>query len=34
VINADRAGDNAVMAFEQWITVMAGQETMPFEPVT
>jgi LysR family glycine cleavage system transcriptional activator len=25
VINADRAGDDAVMAFEQWITMMASQ---------
>jgi LysR family glycine cleavage system transcriptional activator len=26
VINADRAGDNAVLAFEQWITIMASPE--------
>lgn len=32
VINADRAGDDAVMAFEQWITMMASREAVPFEP--
>lgn len=26
VINADRAGDQAVVAFEQWITTMAGRD--------
>mgnify|MGYP001554168899 CR=1 FL=1 len=33
VINADRIGDDAVVAFEQWITMMAGQGSGPFESV-
>jgi LysR family transcriptional regulator, glycine cleavage system transcriptional activator len=33
VINADRARDDAVVAFEQWITHMAGAEVEPFQPV-
>jgi LysR family glycine cleavage system transcriptional activator len=33
VINADRVGDDAVMAFEQWITIMASREAVPLEPV-
>jgi LysR family transcriptional regulator, glycine cleavage system transcriptional activator len=32
VINADRAGDDAVVAFEQWISMMASREAVPFEP--
>jgi LysR family glycine cleavage system transcriptional activator len=32
VTNADRADDDAVMAFEQWITLMASREAGPFEP--
>ena len=32
VVNADRVGDDAVMAFEQWITLMASREAGPFEP--
>jgi DNA-binding transcriptional LysR family regulator len=31
VINADRAGDDAVIAFEQWITMMATREAVSFE---
>ncbi|MGA3248111.1 MAG: transcriptional regulator GcvA [Paraburkholderia sp.] len=31
VINADRAGDNAVQAFEQWITTMASGGAGPSE---
>jgi len=34
VINADRAGDDAVMAFEHWITMMASREAGPFEPAS
>jgi LysR family glycine cleavage system transcriptional activator len=33
VINADRAGDDAVQAFEQWITMMASRESGQLEPV-
>jgi LysR family glycine cleavage system transcriptional activator len=33
VINADRAGDDAVQAFEQWITLMASRESGQLEPV-
>ncbi|CAG4897867.1 transcriptional regulator GcvA [Paraburkholderia gardini] len=33
VINADRTGDDAVVAFEQWITMMASQGSGPFESV-
>ena len=32
VINADRADDDAVLAFEQWITMMASRNSVPFEP--
>ena len=32
VINADRAGDDAVLAFEQWITIMASRGSGPLEP--
>jgi LysR family glycine cleavage system transcriptional activator len=32
VINADRAGDDAVVAFEQWITTMASHGPASFEP--
>ena len=32
-INAGRAGDDAVQAFEQWITTMASRDAAPFEPV-
>ncbi|SAL29677.1 LysR family transcriptional regulator [Caballeronia sordidicola] len=32
VINLDRGGDDAVKAFEQWITMVASQEAAPFEP--
>jgi LysR family glycine cleavage system transcriptional activator len=32
VINADRANDDAVQAFDQWITMMASQGSGPFEP--
>jgi DNA-binding transcriptional LysR family regulator len=32
VRNADRAGDDAVVAFEQWLTTMAARETLPFGP--
>jgi DNA-binding transcriptional LysR family regulator len=31
VSNAERAGDEAVLAFEQWITSMAGQGSEPLE---
>jgi DNA-binding transcriptional LysR family regulator len=31
VINADRAGDDAVNAFEQWITMMARGEAVPVD---
>jgi DNA-binding transcriptional LysR family regulator len=33
VINLDRAGDDAVTAFEQWITMVASQDAVPFEPL-
>jgi LysR family glycine cleavage system transcriptional activator len=32
VINADRASDDAVVAFEQWITLMASRASGLFEP--
>jgi LysR family glycine cleavage system transcriptional activator len=32
VLNADRASDDAVVAFEQWITMMASRSPGPFEP--
>jgi len=31
VVNADRAGDDAVAAFERWITTMAGRGSAPLE---
>ncbi|OXC73751.1 transcriptional regulator GcvA [Caballeronia sordidicola] len=33
VSNVDRARDDAVMAFEQWITMMASRSAGPIEPV-
>jgi DNA-binding transcriptional LysR family regulator len=33
VINVDRARDDAVVAFEQWITLMASVEAGPLEPL-
>ena len=32
VVNADRANDDAVLAFEQWITLMASHDPGPFAP--
>lgn len=33
VINAERASDDAIVAFEQWITMMASRGSRPFEAV-
>jgi LysR family glycine cleavage system transcriptional activator len=33
VINADRTGDDAVLAFEQWITMAASRSARPVDPV-